>query len=300
MKISPVILEGRHVRLEPLLPGHQELLIAAAADGELWNSTVTIVPSRADIAAYIEAALHGQAMGHELPFVIVRKSANEVVGTTRFYEIQTNDRRVAIGYTWLSASAQRTAVNTEAKLLLLAHAFEHWQCIRVELITDVLNQQSRTAILRLGAKQEGVLRNHMIMPSGRYRDSVVFSIIEAEWPEVKARLETKLGQKRSAEEANALPIACTLTAPELQQRRETVLQKVRRAVVEVRELKDGYAYSFSSASEWLDEVANLIELERQCCSSLRFRLTVEANDGSLLLEMTGPEGTKEFLAGMFN
>ncbi len=153
-------------------------------------------------AAYIEAALDGQTQGRELPFVIIRKTSGEVVGTTRFYEIVPADRitaqshgrlRVAIGYTWLSASTQRTAVNTESKLLMLTHAFEHWRCIRVELLTDVLNQQSRTAILRLGAKQEGILRNHMIMPNGRIRDSVCFSIITEEWPEVKARLAAKLG-----------------------------------------------------------------------------------------------------------
>jgi RimJ/RimL family protein N-acetyltransferase len=203
MEISPVTLEGKHVRLDPLSMAHAEPLIAAANDGELWNSTVTVVPTRSIMAAYIEAALDGQRRGQELPFVIIRKSgtgvspvsdrqdagsAGEVVGTTRFYEIVPADRRVAIGYTWLSKSAQRTAVNTESKLLLLAHAFEQWQCVRVELVTDVLNQQSRAAILRLGAKEEGVLRSHMIMPNGRLRDSVCFSIIRAEWPEVKARL----------------------------------------------------------------------------------------------------------------
>jgi len=196
MEISPVILEGQHVRLEPLLPAHEEALIAAAADGELWNSTVTIVPTRATMAAYIATALEAQAQRRELPFVIIRKSSGQVVGHTRFYDIEREDRRVEIGYTWLAASAQRTRVNTQAKLLLLTHAFEVWRCIRVALITDVLNQQSRTAILRLGAKQEGILRNHMIMAGGRYRDSVVFSIIEAEWPEVKAGLEARLGEIR--------------------------------------------------------------------------------------------------------
>ena len=191
MEISPVILEGQHVRLEPLLPAHEEALIAAAGDGELWNSTVTIVPTRATMAAYIASALEAQAQGRELPFVII--SSGQIVGTTRFYSIERDHRHVEIGYTWLAASAQRTRVNTEAKLLLLTHAFEVWRCIRVALITDVLNQQSRTAILRLGAKQEGIFRNHMIMAGGRYRDSVCFSIIEAEWPEVKARLEAKLG-----------------------------------------------------------------------------------------------------------
>ena len=193
MQIYPVTLAGHHVRLEPLSTAHAESLIAAAGDGELWNSTVTLVPSRENIAEYIAAALQGQANGRELPFVIVRKSSDMVVGTTRFYDIERNDRRVAIGYTWLARGAQRTAINTEAKLLLLTHAFESWQCIRVELITDLLNEQSRAAILRLGAKPEGILRNHMIMPSGRIRDSVCFSIIDSEWPEVKTRLLTKLG-----------------------------------------------------------------------------------------------------------
>jgi RimJ/RimL family protein N-acetyltransferase len=193
VEISPVTLEGQYVRLEPLLPAHEEPLIAAASDGELWNSTVTIVPSSpARMIDYIQAALDGQATGKELPFVVTRKSTNQVVGSTRFYEIRPHDRAVAIGYTWLAKSAQRTAVNTESKLLLLTHAFEHWRCNRVELITDVLNQQSRAAILRLGAKQEGILRRHLILPSGRIRDSVIFSIIVDEWPEVKARLAESL------------------------------------------------------------------------------------------------------------
>ena len=222
MEVSPVTLEGQYVRLEPLLPAHEAALIAAASNGEIWNSTVTIIPSSpAKMIDYIRAALDGQAAGKELPFVIIRKSPGEttnrarsangrgpqraspagvldssasdqVVGTTRFYEIRPNDRAAAIGYTWLAKSAQRTAVNTESKLLLLTHAFEYWQCNRVELITDVLNEQSRTAILRLGAKQEGILRKHLILPTGRIRDSVVFSIIDDEWPEVKARLQNRL------------------------------------------------------------------------------------------------------------
>lgn len=195
MEIFPVVLEGQYVRLEPLSPAHEESLIAAAADGELWNSTFTIVPTRFDMGAYIAAALDAQAQGRELSFVIIQKSSGRVVGHTRFYDIERDYRSVEIGYTWLAASAQRTVVNTEAKLLLLTHAFEVWRCIRVALITDVLNEQSRLAILRLGAKEEGILRNQMIMPGGRYRDSVCFSIIEAEWPEVKARLIAKLGQK---------------------------------------------------------------------------------------------------------
>lgn len=198
MEVSPVTLEGQHVRLEPLSAAHEESLIAAANDGELWKSSVTIVPTRDTMAAYIETALRGQAEGNELPFVIVRKRGtgvppvDQVVGTTRFYDIRPSDKRVAVGYTWLSASVQRTAVNTECKLLLLTHAFEHWRCNRVELLTDVLNKQSHTAILRLGAREEGILRRHMIMPSERIRDSVIFSIITEEWPEVKAKLASTL------------------------------------------------------------------------------------------------------------
>jgi RimJ/RimL family protein N-acetyltransferase len=195
MEVAPVILEGHHVRLEPLTRAHEESLNAVAADGELWKSTVTIVPTPAEMAGYITEALDAQAKGDELPFVIIRKSTGRTVGTTRFYLIDRINRHVEIGYTWVAASAQRTAVNTEAKLLLLTHAFETWRCIRVSLITDVLNQQSRAAILRLGAKEEGIFRNHLIMPDGRYRDSVGFSIIETEWPEVKARLEARLGQQ---------------------------------------------------------------------------------------------------------
>lgn len=197
MDASPITLDGKHVRLEPLTLAHAEPLVAAARDGELWNTTVTVIPDHNSIAGYIEAALAGQSLGKELPFVIVNKSSNQVVGTTRFYEMRPVDRAAAIGYTWLAKSAQRTPINTEAKLLLLTHAFEVWRCVRVELITDVLNEQSRAAILRLGAKQEGILRKHLILHSGRSRDSVVFSIIDSEWPEVKALLTVKLQQQPS-------------------------------------------------------------------------------------------------------
>ena len=180
------------MRLEPLTQAHAEPLIAAAGDGELWNTQVTIIPGPAGMKDYIQAALDGQSQGRELPFVIISKLSNQVAGTTRFYEISRADRKATIGYTWLAKSAQRTPINTEAKLLLLTHAFETWKCVRVELVTDVLNEQSRAAILRLGAKQEGILRKHLILPSGRVRDSVVFSIVDDEWPEVKARLTVRL------------------------------------------------------------------------------------------------------------
>jgi RimJ/RimL family protein N-acetyltransferase len=198
MEISPITLDGQHVRLEPLTQAHAEPLVAAASDGELWNTNVTIIPEAAGIKDYIQFALDGLAQGTQLPFVIIRKSSNEVVGTTRFYEIRPNDRAVVIGYTWLAKSAQRTRVNTESKLLLLTHAFENWHCNRVELITDVLNEQSRTAILRLGATQEGILRKHLILPNGRIRDSVLFSILDDEWPDVKQRLISSLNQNLSS------------------------------------------------------------------------------------------------------
>src|SRR5215471_767842 len=192
MDCSPIILEGQHARLAPLSLADADALIAAAADGELWKTNVTIIPDASGMKRYIQAALDGQSMGKELPFVVVRKSTNDIVGTTRFYEIFPHDRKCAIGYTWLAKSAQRTPVNTECKLLLLTHAFETWNCVRVELITDVLNQQSRAAILRLGAKQEGILRKHMILPTGRVRDSVFFSVTDDEWPDMKRRLASRL------------------------------------------------------------------------------------------------------------
>lgn len=194
MDIIPITLTGKHVSLEPLTFAHEEALAAAAGDGELWNTRVTIIPRPEGMKDYIQFALDGFAQGNQLPFVIKSISPDQIAGSTRFYEIFPNDRKCAIGYTWLRKSAQRTPINTEAKLLLLTHAFETWKCVRVELITDVLNEQSRAAILRLGAKQEGVLRKHLILPSGRIRDSVFFSITDDEWPEVKDGLMKRLAR----------------------------------------------------------------------------------------------------------
>ena len=194
MKVTPITLEGAHVRLEPLATTHQDALHAAAADGELWNSKVTFVPgSQEAFARYIDEALTGHAQGRYLPFVIVRKATGQVVGATRYRDIESAHRRLEIGSTWLSASAQRTPVNTESKFLLLRHAFESLGCLRVQFLTDVLNVQSRNAIVRLGAKEEGALRYHMLMSDGRHRDSACYSITQPEWPSVKAVLETKLG-----------------------------------------------------------------------------------------------------------
>jgi N-acetyltransferase len=192
MKATPITLDGHHVQLRPLLLSDKELLVAAANDGELWRSSVTVVPTYATIDSYIGAALDAQERGSEIPFVIVRKGSDQIVGSTRYYGIEQMHRRLEIGYTWLAASAQRTPVNTEAKLLLLTHAFEALRAVRVGFITDVLNLESRTAILRIGAKEEGILRNHMIMPDGRCRDSVFYGITCSEWPEIKAALAAKL------------------------------------------------------------------------------------------------------------
>jgi RimJ/RimL family protein N-acetyltransferase len=203
MSLPAVTLTGAHVRLEPLTSQHAEPLLAAAADGELWNLTVTLVPSRATIGEYLAAAFRARDAGHELPFAIRDTARNRIVGTTRFRSIALAHRRLEIGSTWLAASAQRTAINTEAKLLLLAHAFEALGCQRVELVTDVLNTRSRAAIARLGAKQEGILRSHRIMPGGRVRDSVYFSILAAEWPAVRAGLREKLAARAAGSAARA-------------------------------------------------------------------------------------------------
>src|SRR6266550_760098 len=191
--IERLILEGQYVRLEPLVLSHQDALVEAASDGELWNLPYTIVPSKETIAAYVGSTLEKQEQGREQPFTIFDKARNEIVGSTRYTDIDEANRKLEIGYTWLARRAQRTAINTEAKYLLLKHAFEDLKCVRVELVTDILNERSRAAILRIGAKQEGILRNHMILPNGRVRDSICFSIIEAEWPGVKERLVTRLG-----------------------------------------------------------------------------------------------------------
>jgi len=190
----PVTLEGRHVRLEPLLLAHHDRLCAVGLDAELWRWAQTTLATPADMRAYVETALTWQAQGTALPFAIVARANGKVVGSTRYANIERTDRRLEIGWTWIARAAQRTPVNTEAKYLLLRHAFEVLGCIRVEFKTDVLNERSRAALLRIGAKQEGVLRSHMITASGRVRDSVYFSIVAAEWPAVKAGLEEKLGR----------------------------------------------------------------------------------------------------------
>ncbi len=194
MLVHPVTLEGRRVRLEPMSPAHLGGLTEVGLDEELWRWTTTRIGTDAEMRAYVEAALGEQARGGALPFATVERDSGRVVGSTRFGNIDRENRKAEIGWTWIGRAWQRTAVNTEAKLLMLAHAFDVWRCVRVELKTDSLNERSRRAILRIGAKEEGTLRNHMITHTGRLRHSVYFSVIESEWPQVKADLETKLAR----------------------------------------------------------------------------------------------------------
>jgi RimJ/RimL family protein N-acetyltransferase len=187
-------LTGATVELRPLRQEHAQALLDAAADGQLWNMKLTVVPGPATIGGYIASALDGCAAGTVMPFVIVLRASGAIVGSTRFWKIDRANRKLEIGHTWLSESVQRSAVNTEAKYLLLSEAFDAMQCVRVQFTTDALNERSRAAILRIGAKQEGVVRHERIMPDGRKRNSVRFSIIDDEWPGVKTMLEAKLAR----------------------------------------------------------------------------------------------------------
>ena len=192
MLVAPVTLEGQHVQLEPLRREHLAGLAEVGLDPELWRWIPTAVRTSEEMAAYIESALQEQERGVSLPFVVVEKATGRAIGSTRYGNIERAHHRVEIGWTWVARDWQRTAVNTEAKYLLLRHAFESLGCVRVELKTDSLNERSRAAILRIGAKEEGIFRNHMITSSGRIRHTVYFSIIDSEWPGVKAHLEAKL------------------------------------------------------------------------------------------------------------
>jgi len=192
MLVTPVTLEGRHVRLEPLTKTHLPGLAAVGLDEELWRWIPTPVRTSEEMVAYIDSALKEQERGVSLPFALVEKSTGRAIGSTRYGNIDRTHRRVEIGWTWVARDWQRTAVNTEAKYLLLRHAFESLGCIRVELKTDSLNERSRAAILRIGAREEGTFRNHMMTASGRIRHSVYYSIIDSEWPEAKRRLEAML------------------------------------------------------------------------------------------------------------
>ncbi|VWC23998.1 GNAT family N-acetyltransferase [Burkholderia metallica] len=200
VSLEPPILTGACVELRPLDRADRQALLDAAADGQLWNLKVTVVPGPETVDAYIDTALQGRAAGTVMPFAIVDRASGRVIGSTRFWKIDRQNRKLEIGHTWLSESAQRTRANTDAKRLLLGYAFDVLQCVRVQFTTDELNEKSRAAILRLGAKQEGIVRHERIMPDGRKRNSVRFSIIDDEWPDVRARLDAKLAMSRATRE----------------------------------------------------------------------------------------------------
>jgi len=195
MNPIPVTLEGQVVRLEPLSLTHLSDLCEVGLDPELWRLAADRITTPGEMRDYIEAAMHERDAGHSLPFAYVDKQSGRAIGSTRFGNIDRANRRVEIGWTWIAPKWQRTRVNTEAKYLMLRHAFETLGCIRVELKTDSLNERSRNAILRIGAKEEGTFRNHMIVSGGRIRHSVYFSIVDSEWPAVKLSLEQKLSER---------------------------------------------------------------------------------------------------------
>ena len=185
---QPLVLEGEHVRLEPLERAHAGALAAAVTDGALDGLWYTIVPAPDAVPGWIDAALAQRAAGRALAFAVVRRRDGRVVGSTRYMNVEESQRRLEIGTTFYAASVQRSALNTECKRLLLQHAFESLGCLAVEFRTHWFNHRSREAIARLGAKQDGVLRNHQRLPDGSLRDTVVFSIIDSEWPAVKRHL----------------------------------------------------------------------------------------------------------------
>ena len=193
MEIKPVVLTGKHVRLEPMTEVHISGLAEIGVGRDFWDFMLYgNMNTEADMANWVRDILSRVKKGTDLPFAVIHLASGRVAGATRYLNIMPKDRRLEVGGTWYGLDFQRTAVNTECKYLLLKHAFETLDCIRVQLKTDSRNVRSQRAIERIGAKKEGVLRNHMILPDGRYRDSVYYSIIDLEWPEVKNRLEAML------------------------------------------------------------------------------------------------------------
>jgi RimJ/RimL family protein N-acetyltransferase len=199
--VTPITLEGSAVRLEPIAREHAEAFWNVAKDAldDIFQWIPYRMKTREDFERLVQKALDEQERGESVVLATVERGSGRVIGSTRFMNIDRVNRRVEIGSTWIAPAWQRTAVNTEAKYLMLRHAFEVWNCIRVELKTDALNQKSRNAILRIGAKEEGTLRRHVITWTGRVRDSVYFSILDSEWPEVRAKLEAMLARKAVSE-----------------------------------------------------------------------------------------------------
>jgi len=180
------------VRLEPLEVSHIDVLCDVGLDQDLWALTVARATTPEEMLAYVRGALAAQAARTQVALVTIERKSNRVVGSTRFMNIDLANRRVEIGSTWIAKPWQRTVINTEAKYLMLRHAFESWGCVRVEMKTDALNERSRAAIRRIGAVEEGILRRHTVTWSGRIRDTVYYSVLDSEWPRVKVNLETKL------------------------------------------------------------------------------------------------------------
>ena len=199
---TPITLEGSVIRLEPIHREHAELFWQAAKDAldDIFQWIPYQMKTFEDFERLVEKALGEQERGESVVFATVERNSGQVIGSTRFMNIDRLNRRVEIGSTWITPAWQRTAVNTEAKFLMLRHAFEVWQCFRVELKTDALNQKSRNAILRLGAKEEGTLRRHVLTWTGRVRDSVYFSILDSEWPEVRAKCEARLARNTTSKD----------------------------------------------------------------------------------------------------
>jgi RimJ/RimL family protein N-acetyltransferase len=194
MIVSPCTLAGLHVRLEPLELSHAEELLEVALEPELWSFTTRRVDSPETMHSYLETAMAERDAGVSLPFITREATSGRAIGSTRFLNISRHDRRVEIGWTWIGKRWQRTAANTEAKYLMLRHAFETWECVRVELKTSTLNEKSRAAIERIGGVEEGIFRRHMRNADGTWRDTVYFSILDREWPDVKKRLEERLAR----------------------------------------------------------------------------------------------------------
>ena len=192
MKIEPVVLKGDRVELEPLSLDHVSQLCEFGFNEDVWRWTVNKIRAEDQMQSYVESALSDKDQGLALPFATKLSDGHKIVGSTRFGNIDVSNRKAEIGWTWVDPAWQRSFVNTEAKLLMLIHAFEVWGCVRVELKTDALNEKSRNAILRLGAVEEGIFRNHMITDDGRFRNTAYFSIIDTEWEQVKAGLVQKL------------------------------------------------------------------------------------------------------------
>ena len=190
MEVKPVILEGKHVRLEPMTEAHVPGLTQIGVGQTFWDFMLYgNINTEADMANWVQDILSRAEKGTDLPFVAIQLASGRVAGATRYLNIMPKDKGLEIGGTWYGPEFQRTAVNTECKYLLLQHAFETLECIRVQLKTDQRNERSQKAIERIGAVKEGVLRNHMILPDGRFRNSVFYSVLDTEWPDVKKRLE---------------------------------------------------------------------------------------------------------------